>query len=219
MIMSTQRLVPSNRIRHSHRSGYLAIVMSGEYHEIGDTGRWHVKEGDLIYHRAFEAHANNITAHCTVINIPTPFNLDLPSVFSISSTDELLYSLRTERKIHQELFAPEEVKKPIISNWSDQLALDIRKAPVKLIQWAEKYGVRKETVSRGFKDKYGVTPAKYRLLTQSRLALVDIVTSEKKLSDIAFDFGFSDQAHLSRAIKQLTNLTPLECRKSILFNT
>lgn len=214
-----QRLTPCHQKRHSHNSGYLAIVMSGKYQEVGDTGRWQIEDGDIIYHRSYEAHANIIIQNCEIMNIATPFHLDLPPVFTVSSIDELLYAVKSKTITLDELLIPREIKKPQILSWTDKLALDIQKSPIKLNQWAKNHGVRKETISRGFKKDYGVTPAQYRLLAQSRSALFDIVTSEKAFSQIAFETGFSDQAHLSRAIKNLTKISPIMWRRSIPFKT
>jgi AraC-like DNA-binding protein len=42
----------------------------------------------------------------------------------------------------------------------------------------------------------------------------ELLTTDKPLSTIAFDAGFSDQAHFSRVFKELTGLTPGAFRRS-----
>ena len=68
--------------------------------------------------------------------------------------------------------------------------------------------LRPETVSRGFKAVYGVTPAAYRLTARARAAFASIQRGELSLADIALSTGFADQAHMTRAVVALTGRAP-----------
>ena len=68
-------------------------------------------------------------------------------------------------------------------------------------------------LSRAFSARFGLPPhawhLQYRLrLAQSRLAAGSTV------SHVAFDLGFSDQAHLTRLFKRLTGVTPARYRQA-----
>lgn len=53
-----QRLAPHERLpRHRHAGAYAALVLSGGYSEAWDSGRRQVSFGEVVFHRAFEAHA------------------------------------------------------------------------------------------------------------------------------------------------------------------
>src|SRR5579863_2053381 len=65
-----------------------------------------------------------------------------------------------------------------------------------------------ETVSRGFHRAIGVTPKTFRIESRARRAWNLLLRSSSPLSDIAVDLGFSDLAHLSRAVGALTGAPP-----------
>lgn len=208
-----QNIEPSVHVRHRHRNGYAALVLSGKYEEVGDTGRWRIDEGDVVYHRPFEAHANRILTSCKVMNIPVPAFVRLPSVFRITQIEDLIKFANLGWPQVSELLIPDETKTSIIVDWCDRLAKDLQSNPVRLKHWAKKNGIRTETLSRRFKQRYGVSPAHYRIEAQTRLALDLISHDSGKLVEIALASGFSDQAHMSRAVKVLTGYTPVEWQR------
>jgi len=61
---------------------------------------------------------------------------------------------------------------------------------------------------RSFKNTYGETPHQYVLNLRVRNAIEQIRWSKLPLAEIAFTAGFADQAHMTRAIKKKTGLTP-----------
>ncbi|WP_431869196.1 helix-turn-helix domain-containing protein [Allosphingosinicella sp.] len=70
--------------------------------------------------------------------------------------------------------------------------------------WAHSSGLRPETLSRGFRLAYGCTPASFRSAARARAAWREVRNTDRPLVDIAADRGFSDQAHMTRAIRHLT---------------
>nr|WP_255548257.1 AraC family transcriptional regulator [Erythrobacter ani] len=208
-----QYLERGARPRHRHKIGYAAFILSGKYEEIGDAGHWQVQEGDVVYHSAFEAHRNFIGSECAIINIDVPQHLSLPAVFKINRPDELLKAAANDGEAIARHLIPSEIKQQLITDWPDLLAHDLLNAPIHLGDWAEKAGLRLETVSRGFRRVYGTTPARYRREAQTRSALRIILNGHESLADIAYLTGFSDQAHMSRAVTALTGRTPGKWRK------
>lgn len=208
-----QQIEPSFHERHRHRSGYAALVLSGKYEEVGDTGRWSIEEGDVVYHRPFEAHANRILTSCKVVNILIPPFVRLPSVFRVVQSEDLIKFANLGWPELSELLIPHETKTSFIFDWCDRLAEDLQKQPIRLNHWAEDNGLRSETLSRQFKKVYGVSPARYRFSAQTRLALDLITHRVGTLAEIAFQSGFADQAHMSRAVKMLTGYSPAAWQK------
>jgi len=102
------------------------------------------------------------------------------------------------------------------SDWPDNLALAIAKDPhLRLGRWASEYGLAEATVSRGFQQVYGVTPSAYRLQIRGRMAWQRAVSGVDSLSQLAMDTGFSDQAHMTRAVASITGQTPGAWRTQI----
>ncbi|MHA7818750.1 MAG: helix-turn-helix transcriptional regulator [Erythrobacter sp.] len=211
--MRHQRLETGSWPRHRHATGYAALVLCGNYEEIGDTGRWQIEAGDLVYHRPYEAHSNTISRACSIVNIPIADHLALPPVCQLDHPDELLWALAHEEKAVTDCLKVQKAKRPILSDWPDLLARDLRKSTVFLAGWAAQAGIRAETVSRGFRRTYGVSPARYAREAQTRRAYAEIIHSDLALAQIAFDNGFSDQSHLTRSVTAMTGKPPGAWRK------
>lgn len=65
-------------------------------------------------------------------------------------------------------------------------------------------------LERVFKTQIGLTPKEYVKIIrfQSAFSMISDVSQKKSLSDIAFECGFYDHAHLTNDIKQHTGFTP-----------
>ncbi len=74
-------------------------------------------------------------------------------------------------------------------------------------------GIAPATLSRGFRTAFGTTAARYRANMQAQSALRQILSANEPLAAIANICGFADQAHLSRAIRTLTDRSPAAWRR------
>jgi AraC-like DNA-binding protein len=96
-----------------------------------------------------------------------------------------------------------------LDDWPHYLALAIeRDLHLRLDVWARDNRLAKATVSRGFRKVFGVSPSAYRAHQRARRATQLTASSQKPLANIAHGIGFSDQAHMTRAVHALTGLTP-----------
>ena len=214
-----QRISARSRLeRHAHRTAYAAIVLSGAYWESGDDGRTEARPGSVIIHDPFNAHANQVgRSDVVIVNV----ELTWRQAMSLSSgavadpeailrpapnTDEIVALLR-------QCLSPA----PDAGDLVDHLARDLRTCDVGEIGvWARTHGVNARTLRRQFRQAYHVTPAQYRWRARARRAWQAVVAKPTSLSKIAHEMGYADQAHMSRAVRQLTGQTPSDWRRGVV---
>ena len=217
--VARQHLSPGDLPRHRHGAAYLTLVVAGGYEEAGDRGRWRVRPGDVIVHRAFEAHLNRVPAATGVVNLPladdalAPFGRigDLDAVVrALGDPAEALARLRAQ-------FAP---LTPPVLDWPDDLARALGEAePRSLGDWARARRLSPEHVARGFRQVFGVPPRRFRAEARAQAALRDLAETDAPLAAIAAARGFADQPHMTRAVAALTGRTPGAWRRSTGFKT
>ncbi len=200
----------SSVLRHRHDQAYAAIVLSGGYEESGSRGRFRVRPGDVLVHRAFDAHLNYFPGKgAQILNIvladPLPFALghltDSDAIVRLAERDPVAASLQLGGQLRETGRAAED--------WPDILAADLMEQPnTRLDVWARRHGLSPETVSRGFRKLFGQTPAAFRSEVRAQRAFALLVGSAMTLAGIAAQAGFADQAHMTRAMKALTGAPP-----------
>lgn len=178
------------RTRHCHDAPFVAVVLEGGYQEAGDEGRFDVRAGDALIHHAFESHLDRVEARGARVLI-----LDLPP------------ELARTPHVRGRVADPDALVR--------LAARDLRGAvTIVLGEWAERTGVRAETLSRGFRAAYGCTPKAYRADARARAALAAVRAGAEPLAAIAHRFGFADQAHMTHAVARLSGAPPGRWRKS-----
>lgn len=207
-----QKLRSRQRLpRHQHAQPYAAVVLSGAYREAGNSGRYRLTSGGVIIHFAFDAHVNCVeSAGAEILNIPlrgmgigeAHGRIENPDAIAamaekdpLGVTDHLLDSM---------------VEQPIpVWDWPDLLAADLRCNLVSSIAaWAADHGLTPASVSRGFKSAFSVTPKRFGLESKTLAAIRALARTAAPLSVIAADAGFADQAHMTRAVSELTGSPP-----------
>jgi len=198
--------------RHQHTSGYLAVVLSGGYEEAGDRGRFRVQAGDVVCHEAFEAHLNRYDmAGAELIVLPVSITAEFPDpVWAVRDADAIA---RLAEKDAREAAA--QVVETMVSvrrnvqDWPHTLAEAIRgDLHLRLDVWASEHRLADATVSRGFGKVFGISPKAYRAKQRARMALRLALHADHALTDVAISTGFSDQAHMTRAVHTMTGRTP-----------
>jgi AraC-like DNA-binding protein len=211
----TSRHSASERMpRHRHVEGYAALVLAGGYVEAGDRGRIRVESGQVVIHGAYEAHQDYFArAGALVLNLPLIGNLD---GFTGVVTDADAIAREAERDI---LSAAALLKKTIcpmnalLTDWPDQLAIALAsQRDFSIEDWADEMGLAPPSISRGFRQAYGVSPKRYRLEQRTLRALRKLQAWPGTLAGLAADVGFSDQAHLTRAVLAMTGVAPHRLR-------
>lgn len=213
-----QRFLASTRLeRHRHGIGYAAVVVAGSYVEAGDSGRFRLGAGSVVFHRAFEAHADQFgTAGADVLNLPLPIDAPDVPVAVLRDLDAVVRTAERDRLAASRLLSASCVAATDgPGDWPDLLAAALREDPsLRLTQWAEAAGLTLETVARGFKRAYGVSPKRYRADARALRAWRTIPGSSLPLAQLALNLGFADQAHMTRDVAALTGRTPASLRRT-----
>jgi AraC-like DNA-binding protein len=205
--------------RHRHQHSYLALVVSGGYEEAGDRGRHRVREGDVVIHGGFEAHLNRYHKKgADVLNILLPPLMEPATPFMRAADPDAAVRL-AERDPQEALEFLVSTMKPLpaqATDWPDDLAAALLVDPhLRLQDWARLKGLAIATVSRGFRKVFGVSPSAYRAQARGRLAWNQTVSGSEPLSSVALDWGFCDQAHMTRTVRAVTGKPPGVWRKQV----
>jgi AraC-like DNA-binding protein len=198
--------------RHRHTEAFVSIVLSGGLQECGSRGRFDLRAGDVLIHGAFETHLDRIfVAGAEVLNLRLPTLGFVSDEFGkVMDVDEIVCAAEKDTVSAVALLQ----EKMIVSenpprDWPDLLALDICENPNrKLGDWAEAHNLSSETLSRGFGQVFGVTPAVFRSESRTRKAFQQIVEGTSALGRALEVSGFADAPQLSRAVRALTGATP-----------
>jgi AraC-like DNA-binding protein len=220
--MSVER--PKERIEsgllpyHAHPSAYLAVVLAGSYEELGESGRFQVEPGDVIYHPAFGPHSDRIgRSGAIVLNLEVT-RIDEPRGWCGRLADPgRIIELANEHPAAalEQIWMSSERRSSQVADWPDVLANDLAAGEDDDLRgWAERHGLRSESVSRGFRRAYGVPPRRFRADARARRAWVEILGSRTPLAAIAFAEGFADQSHMTREVRRLTGAPPAIWRRS-----
>jgi AraC-like DNA-binding protein len=196
--------------RHRHHHPYVALTLSGSYQESGTLGSYQVRTGHVLLHRSFDAHLDRFgLSGARILNLPLTTE-PLFGLGSVSDPDTIARLAETDvtAAVHAlgEQLRPQSVPP---SDWPDLLARDVRDdSRLRLADWAAVHGLAPETLSRGFRKVFGVSPAHYRLEVRAQHALGLILGGLTRLAAVAGAAGFADQAHMTRAITALTGRPP-----------
>ncbi|MEO0811744.1 MAG: helix-turn-helix transcriptional regulator [Myxococcota bacterium] len=200
---------------HRHRQGYIALVREGRYEEVSPDGRYVCEVGAIVSHPRFHAHRNRFsTAGARVLNLPMPVPLDYQVV--ASTHVEELARLAERDPLAAAMGAVEELSvghtRPVIPPpWLKQLARALRQDASRgdcrrIGALTAALGVSSEHASRTFAEWFGLTPSRYRREHRIRHA-VFLLEQGVAPAHVALATGFSDQAHLTRALKKTTGGT------------
>lgn len=214
--------LPAGKIfaRHRHRVGHVSIVLSGGFDEIGDRGRLDVQPGDVLFRSPFCSHSQTIHRPTRIFTLALPFGFPAPFEHGCLDDPDAFVRLweRDAREAWNMLFERVSAANHEPADWRDRLARSMR-AGGSVQSWAGANRMHPGGVARAFKQLYGTTAARYRNEQRGFRAWHEIVTCEKPLASIAYDLGFSDQAHMSREIRELSGLSPTQWRRLKKFNT
>lgn len=201
--------------RHRHGEGYVALVLTGGYVEAGDRGRLRVEPGQAVVHGAYESHGNafggagarvlNLPAFGAAVGEPLGHVDDADAIVRLAERD-----VGAAAALLGRTFRPSAVR---LNDWPDLLATALAADPnLGLTDWAEAMGLAPQSLSRGFRQAYGVSPKRYRLELRALQALRRLPAWQGSMATLAAEMGFADQAHMTHAIVALTGQPPKRLR-------
>jgi AraC-like DNA-binding protein len=207
--------------RHRHERAYAAVILSGGYEESGSFGRYRVRSGHVLLHRAFDAHVDRFeSSGARILNLL----LDEPPAFGLGVVaDPDAIARVAEKDLPAAVEALRETMtsiEPQPADWPDLLAYDLLDDPqLRLEAWAERQGMAAATLSRGFRTIFATSPAAFRAESRAQSALALITAGGSSLAEIAAAAGFADQSHMTRAVRALTGQPPGYWLRSNRFKT
>jgi AraC-like DNA-binding protein len=201
--------------RHQHVHAYATLVLAGEFEQFSYAGRLKLQAGDVLINPTFDCHSNRMRSRSglTLVRLPWRHDASFGGVYRNLCVDAI------EQVAGRDPAQAAAATLPL-HDWPDKLAVDLGANPrLRIAQWAANHGVAREYAWRCFYRTFGVGPAQFRSEINTRAALLSLVRSNDPLAKIAADCGFSDQSHMTRAIKLFIGLSPARWRNSHLFRT
>lgn len=227
---------------HYHKNPYFCYVLSGNYSEYSIRNNFNCSKGDIIFHPRHTEHHNNFSGNSVTcfnlefseswINKFVETKLNLLSI--IKTNDHRIQNsvLRIYKEINNydsfsslmieglmletivnfsrsnsaNSFIPYYLKKVV-----EYLNDEYHSNP-SLFQLAAIADVSPEHLVREFRKVFKLTIGEYMRQVKVKQACYMLRHTDRDLSDIAFEMGFSDQSHFGRVFKKQMRLTPLEYR-------
>jgi AraC-like DNA-binding protein len=175
-----------------------------------------MEPGDVLLHQAWESHLDRFDGRgAEVLMLALADDADYHVAGWIADPDALArLAERDQHAALTHLLANLEPKPQQPADWPDLLARDLRDGPKLCLEaWADAHGLHPGSVSRGFRQVFGLTPAAYRLAQRTGRVIRAICGSNAPFSSIAQDCGFADQAHMNRSVRRLAGATPAALRQ------
>lgn len=210
--------------RHRHLRAYATVVLAGSFEECGYVGRIRATPGDVLIHPALDCHQNQmISGGVKLIRLYWRDTTGIGGLYHLDEVDELART--AEKDVTAALSLLESLlqrqRRPSPGqriDWPDLLLTHISaNTSAQIGRWAERNGLARETISRGFLAAYGVQPSALRAELRTRTAWLRITRGSDRLSRIAADTGFADQAHMTRWIRRVTGKSPRAWRSGQAF--
>lgn len=198
--------------RHRHEHGFATVVLSGRYVEAGDTGRHSVEPGDVILHAPHESHVNRIGASGAQVLVVPLSHARHGMVHGYCLEPDTIVRL-AEQSIDlaaAEVHTSFRIKPRAEQDWPAMLAEAITETPdLSLREWAQAHGLHHGSLSRGFRQEFSVSPARFRLIARMHKAM-RLLDEQVGLAQAAHGAGFADQSHLTRTLRDELGQTPLQ---------
>jgi AraC family transcriptional regulator len=215
--------------RHRHDHPYVAVVLSGGFCQTGRCERF-ASTGEIVLLPAGSWHSDKVgPSGSTCLNL----HLDHKQAESLEGISARLdhRGCAVAREIASEITRDQFVDSFTLDGLIQDFLAGVRTAtprPVDstrvgaLVEWianeplrqwrlsdaAQMVGLHPTHLARAFRQWTGQSIGAFRrthLMVQLSMTLC---STDDRLADIASEFGFSDQAHMSRAFKRHTGLAP-----------
>lgn len=224
---------------HQHQTAFLSFLLAGAYVENSGGAEVVCPPGTVIWHPPAETHSDRFHpngGHLIDLEIADAWLQDAaqalrPTAHSRMFCGGLPYALGL--RLYRELCVSsgvEDVVTELLSFFfcggSDrrppawlkralQLMCDARDNQPSLTEVAREVGVHPVHLARSFRRFLGCTFGDYQAKTRVHWAFEMLRTADSPIVDVAYACGFADHAHLCRAFKECTGLTPTAFRQVV----
>lgn len=200
--------------RHRHLHCHATIVLRGSFEEAGLACRTWATEGNLLISPILDSHIYRMDSQgMRLLRLPWPDTETQGGLYMLDDLERVARlaerDIREASAMLQDFVKTRKPASSPLTDWPDVLASDLRgMGPIKISEWAERYGLSRETISRGFSAVYGIPPVSFRSECRARFAWIQLKNRTVSLSRIATESGFSDQSHMTRWIGRITGAPP-----------
>jgi AraC family transcriptional regulator len=235
---------PGQRLAlHEHEKAYVSFLLSGSYVEMVRREERICLPGTVIWHPRTETHADQFRSEgghlldlefdCAWLDDATqesksasqphiscgglPYALGLRIYRELSTYSHSFEDAATEL-LGFFFTGPFERRPPAWFNQALQICNEIEEQQLSLGSLALAVGVHPVHVARSFRRFLGYTFGDHLAKIRIRNAFRLLVNSRTPIVDVAYACGFADHAHLCRAFKQSTGLTPSAFRRNVQFS-
>ena len=224
--------------RHRHERASFSFVASGRYEECIGRQAHSRTTSTLIYHPAGERHAVAFDSDTRIISIEFrghPMSDSLDRSLSHRSALVAWLGSRLERELTRFDTASDLAIDGLISEMLAEgsrakvLSADKRSSAwlaratdflhdnftnaLSLDEVADTAGVHSAHLSRVFRQKMGCTVGEYVRRLRFEFACQQILSTERRLCEVALDAGFADQSHFNRIFRSRMGIAPDAYRK------
>ena len=170
-----------------------------------------------------------IIAVSTNIRVALRHGMDFELAYSLN--DHYVFLLETQKTINDVLYCIErelidlsrQIQKhrqmrmpPSIERAYHELLTNVKRN-IKLDEMAATLNMSPNYFSSLFKQWIGLSFSQFRVLAKINYSLTLLTATDKPISEIADELGFSDQAYFSNMFKQFTNTTPGRFRQDTML--
>jgi len=215
--------------RHGHDLLQIGIILRGAVGEDVRGVGYHGSAGDIVVKPAGTMHANTFEGVRIVSLDCDPALLDFPLSEHLwhRSTAATAAALRLVSQFLDGTLAEETVEElvgalpsPVTSNRplaarAARLLDECFTEPLSVERVARILGVHRVYLARVFRLQWRCSPREYVRHLRVRAAAHALASTERPLSDIALDSGFSDQAYMSRTFARAVGMTPAAFRRLV----
>jgi AraC family transcriptional regulator len=226
--------------RHEHETAYVSFLLAGDYMEVSHQDERICSPGTVIWHPRAEAHADRFHScggHLLDLEIDTSWLCDAAQEFKLVSQARVfrgglpyLLGLRIYRQLSANSCEVENAATELLGffftgpldrqrpAWFDralQICSEVHDPHLSLARLANALGVHPVHVARSFRRFTGCTFGDHLAEIRIRKAFELLRNSQKPIVEVAYTCGFADHAHLCRALKKSTGLTPSAFRRTV----
>jgi AraC family transcriptional regulator len=226
--------------RHGHETAYVSFLLAGSYMEVSHQDERMCLPGTVIWHPRTEAHADRFHScggHLLDLEIEAGWLGDAAQEFKLVSQARMfqgglpyLLGLRVYRELSADsrevgdlatellcffFTGPLDRQRPAWFKRALQICSEIHDQQLSLVRLALALGVHPVHVARSFRRFMGCTFGDYLAEIRIRKAFELLRNSKKPIVEVAHTSGFADHAHLCRALKKSTGLTPSAFRRAV----